>query len=72
MIGRWNPPTNFDHLVGDLLEMSMSKQGRTSIWSMEARSTLSVNREGARKAFGRRFGRTRVALESFSLGDSAL
>ena len=54
VIGRWNPPTDFDHLIGDLLDMSTSRQLHAWIWTTDPCSTLSVNREGVRKAHGRR------------------
>lgn len=49
MIGRWNRPTNFGHLIGDLLDMS------APLWtnhSADSRvpSVLGRRTEGVRKA----------------------
>lgn len=54
VIGRWNRPTNFDHLTGDLLDMSTSRQWHTWIWTMDLHSTPPITTEGAQKPFGSR------------------
>ena len=74
MIGRWNRPTNFDPLIGDLLDMStpgQSTRGHLDDGPCALGRLMAVPQqrlepaEVVRKSFGRRFGPTRVVLESF-------
>ncbi len=49
VIGRWNRPNDFDHLIGDLLDMSTCGRLHASIWTMAACRGPDLRPSGCQK-----------------------